>query len=94
MAYLGVGLAFCEKDKPIFVERFFQTVGLVLAWGSFGGWQVRSCLVTRRFSFVHVSSKLMCHKDIRQSAYVLHTTAFYKVPVTSGSLATAVRLEL
>ena len=32
--------AFCEKDELIFDERFFQTVGLVLVWGSFAGWRV------------------------------------------------------
>ncbi len=34
---VGIGLAFCEKDELISVERFFQTVGLVLVWESIGG---------------------------------------------------------
>jgi hypothetical protein len=34
----SVGLAFCDReDEPIFVKRFFQTVGFVLVWESFGG---------------------------------------------------------
>ncbi len=70
---MGVGfLAFCEKDEPISVERFFQTVGLVLAWES-----IVARLITWRFLFVHVSSKkLTCHKDIRTN--ITHLPFLFK----------------
>jgi hypothetical protein len=31
---------FARRMSWFFVERFFQTVGLVLAWGTFTGWRV------------------------------------------------------
>jgi hypothetical protein len=69
-------LAFCDKDELIFVERFFQTMGLVLAWGSFTGWRVLySEVFIRACQF---RDSVLCHKDIRSKVitYVLKIERF------------------